>query len=293
MFDSVKKKRVMTTWATPFKRTLLLLNIAFLIISLLVAGLGVFALVKLYHLTRTLPICIIVLGSFVFFLTFFGCWGAARNNKNALLIYFMILLFLMIGEAIIGFIAIHNKNNVKETLQSAWDSLSDDERNLFQEDFKCCGFFNVTDQPGSSCVKNNDTDPGSPSPSPSPYILSPSPSQSSAPTPEATPSAEASPSTEASSTPKSKQIRSDETNRSEDPTPSCYDKLSSLWDENMILIAVAGVVFASFQAIGLVFSLILYFCIVCCSWKEEEVDPYQYDDLSMRPLTTYEDGDSE
>jgi len=61
----------------------------------------------------------------------------------------------------------------------------------------------------------------------------------------------------------------------------------------MVLIAIVGVVFAVLQAIGLLFSLILYFCIVCSSQDVEEIDPYKYDDLSMKSLTAYEDEDEE
>lgn len=94
-------------------------------------------------------IALVILGGIVLVIGFFGCCGAIRENQCCLGIFFFLLFICFIVTVAIGgvliFIAVSATEN--ETLEENFKSLSDqiwnamgsDQKQAFEEKYKCCG----------------------------------------------------------------------------------------------------------------------------------------------------------
>ncbi|KAK0174719.1 hypothetical protein PV327_010456 [Microctonus hyperodae] len=102
----------------------------------------------------SLPTFLIFLGSIIFFIAFFGCCGAVRENYCMILTFtgLLIIIFIMeLSAGIAGYVlrkeahqAIESKMistmkqyNDSPTIHKIWEEL--------QENLKCCGINNATD----------------------------------------------------------------------------------------------------------------------------------------------------
>jgi len=54
-------------------------------------------------------------------------------------------------------------------------------------------------------------------------------------------------------------------------TIGCGSELQDYFQDNLAIIGVVGIVLAVFEAFALLFSLLLYSCISCCSYEEDVV----------------------
>lgn len=104
----------------------------------------------------SIPTFLIVIGAFIIVITFFGCWGALKENY-CLILSFSVMLFIIfileLAAGISGYVlrndayamidtTLHNSmfkyNSLTQTSQTAlWDEV--------QRDFNCCGVTNYTD----------------------------------------------------------------------------------------------------------------------------------------------------
>lgn len=107
-----------------------------------------------YSWATSANICIAV-GALVFFISAFGCLGAAMRSSNILGFFFFLLLLIFVMELAAGVLAFVYKQELvddveqclnttisqaregKEFLQDAWKA--------FQEEFDCCGVRGVAD----------------------------------------------------------------------------------------------------------------------------------------------------
>jgi hypothetical protein len=127
--------------------------------------------VKWVNYIDDVAVFVIVLGSIIFIISFFGCCGA-WNKHYCMLITFsilmMIMLLVVIGAVVAAFV-IRNKveslvePQLKDGLKTYNKSnkASSDLWNFLQKDFKCCGISNYTDWSENVFFKGNDSVPDS------------------------------------------------------------------------------------------------------------------------------------
>ncbi|KAM3933637.1 CD63 antigen [Leptodactylus fuscus] len=143
------------------KYLVFIFNFLFWICGCALIGLGIFLLVQMHNpqvfknaSTFGPPIVIIAVGVVIFFISFFGCCGAAKENYCMVTTFavLMVLIFLVeIAAAIAGYV-------YRNQLQQAFtDSITDGLKNYknstevqkgiddMQRDFKCCGAANSSD----------------------------------------------------------------------------------------------------------------------------------------------------
>jgi len=94
---------------------------------------------------------LIVLGVFLLLIAFFGCCGAAWENRLLLACYFVFLLIILISEIGIGIGASVYKNNLPSTARKAWTKVTNSSRTITQNNMDCCGWDNSTDNPELPC----------------------------------------------------------------------------------------------------------------------------------------------
>jgi len=129
------------------KKIVIGLNIIFLVLGVVVIGIGAYVLqgeASIYY-TKALPVGIIVLGCFILVLSFFGCFGAMRESRVLLLIYAVILLCIFIAQLIIAALILANSNQINNYISTEWQNSSPDFRSQLQSDFGCCGLNNEYD----------------------------------------------------------------------------------------------------------------------------------------------------
>ncbi|XP_069826158.1 CD63 antigen [Dendropsophus ebraccatus] len=163
------------------KYLIFIFNFLFWICGCALIGLGIYVLIQMQnpHLFKNAssgaPIVIIAVGVVIFFISFFGCCGAAKENYCMVTTFavLLVLIFLVeIAAAIAGYV-------YRNQIQNAFtDTLMDDIKNYnssqisrdtinnLQRDFKCCGVKNYTDWydyepfksrhevPSSCCIVN-------------------------------------------------------------------------------------------------------------------------------------------
>ncbi|KAM7342264.1 tetraspanin 42Er isoform 2-T2 [Cochliomyia hominivorax] len=99
---------------------------------------------------RLICIFIIVLGSIVFLISFFGCCGAIRENICLTWTYAICLLILIVANSVIifGYIShIDGETKARNDIDKAWalQLNGTDAMSQFQITLKCCGINNSTD----------------------------------------------------------------------------------------------------------------------------------------------------
>ncbi|XP_065367516.1 protein late bloomer isoform X1 [Calliphora vicina] len=99
---------------------------------------------------RMICISLIVLGSIVFLISFFGCCGAIRENICLTWTYAVCLLVLIIGNSVIifGYIShIDGETKARQDIDNAWalQLNGTDAMAHIQTTLSCCGINNSTD----------------------------------------------------------------------------------------------------------------------------------------------------
>ncbi|XP_017057374.1 CD63 antigen [Drosophila ficusphila] len=154
---------ILTGSANAVKYTLFGFNLIFLItgIILIAVGAGVGAVYTGYELFLagkffSIPTFLIVIGSFIIVISFFGCWGALKENYCLVLSFSIMLTIIFILElaaGISGYVLRNDASNLISTSltnslkeynslnQNATTQLWDD----VQREFDCCGVKNYQD----------------------------------------------------------------------------------------------------------------------------------------------------
>ncbi|KAG8585822.1 hypothetical protein GDO81_005161 [Engystomops pustulosus] len=143
------------------KYLVFIFNFLFWICGCALIGLGIYVLVQMHNpqlfknaSTSGAPIVIIAVGVIIFFISFFGCCGAAKENYCMVTTFavLLVLIFLVeIAAAIAGYV-------YRNQLQNAFtDSITDGMSKYstsndtakaiddMQKDLHCCGATNYTD----------------------------------------------------------------------------------------------------------------------------------------------------
>ncbi|EDW57921.1 CD63 antigen [Drosophila virilis] len=154
---------LLTGSANAVKYTLFGFNLIFLItgIILIAVGAGVGAVYTGYEIFLaskffSIPTFLIVIGAFIIVITFFGCWGALKENY-CLILSFSVMLFIIfileLAAGISGYVLrtdavslirtslSESMSSYKNTTENPTTVLWDD----VQRDFNCCGVDNSTD----------------------------------------------------------------------------------------------------------------------------------------------------
>lgn len=118
-------------------------NILFLLLGAGLVGLGIYA--QLHGQTSkivplTIPIALIVLGSFVIAVAFFGCCGASVESRCLLVIYFIVLFLIIAAQVGVGLGSYFYRKDAESDLHKAWVKADDSARNWTQNALKCCGY---------------------------------------------------------------------------------------------------------------------------------------------------------
>ncbi|XP_001355802.2 CD63 antigen [Drosophila pseudoobscura] len=154
---------ILTGSANAVKYTLFGFNLIFLItgIILIAVGAGVGAVYTGYELFLagkffSIPTFLIVIGAFIIVITFFGCWGALKENYCLVLSFSIMLAIIFILELSAGISGYVLRNDASSLIKtSLTESLKD--YNTFtqspttalwddvQHDFNCCGVSDYKD----------------------------------------------------------------------------------------------------------------------------------------------------
>ncbi|EDV58307.1 CD63 antigen [Drosophila erecta] len=148
---------LLTGSANAVKYTLFGFNLIFLItgIILIAVGAGVGAVYTGYKLFLagkffSIPTFLIVIGAFIILISFFGCWGALKENYCLVLSFSVMLAIIFILELAAGISGYVLRNDasdlIKTSLTSSLSEYNADNHNAItklwddiQGDFDCCG----------------------------------------------------------------------------------------------------------------------------------------------------------
>lgn len=138
-------------------------------IILIAVGAGVGAVYTGYDIFLTskffsIPTFLIVIGAFIIVITFFGCWGALKENYCLILSFSVMLFIIFILELAAGISGYVLRNDAYNMINSRLnESMKEYQGNTqsatvvlwdnVQRDFQCCGVLNYTDW---KTVFNND-----------------------------------------------------------------------------------------------------------------------------------------
>jgi len=139
---SAKNKTPELTRATRcLKLTLIGANVLFLIFACVLMGVGSVAYNhSVGPLAGTeIPVGIIVLGVFIMFLSFIGCFGAWKESRLFLGCYFFFLLMLTILLFAVGLGVYSKREEAAYYMRDGWVSAPNDVRVSFQNALSCCG----------------------------------------------------------------------------------------------------------------------------------------------------------
>jgi len=143
---------------TIFQRITVVSNIIFSLFAILLIVVGAVSVRELKSYSTlarvSVPAGLIVLGFFLLVIIFLGLYGSFKKNTKFLAAYFLLLLLFVICEFGVGGGAYGLRDNVADQLERSWSYISDQDRNNLQISFGCCGWGNITDNPGSNCAPN-------------------------------------------------------------------------------------------------------------------------------------------
>jgi len=143
------------------KYTLVVVNVVFLIFSIVLMSLGTVA----YNTNvgslagSSIPQGIIALGVFVLFLSLLGCVGAWRESRFALGCYFFFLMLLTLLLFAVGLGVYSERSQASNYIQEGWVLASNGVRVSLQNYYGCCGLSTNQSLAGFPCPPNNQTLP--------------------------------------------------------------------------------------------------------------------------------------
>lgn len=124
----------------------------FAILLIAIGGAAIKAVSKYdFFYKNSIPSGLVVLGVFMIIVVVLGFVGMKKKHKGMLIAYLVLMLILIICEFGVGGGAIALRNDLPQTLKATWDNSTDENRNIFQYDFSCCGWEDPDDFPGSNC----------------------------------------------------------------------------------------------------------------------------------------------
>jgi len=130
------------------KVVLIVANLIFLIFGCILMGVGSYA--YNYQLGvlagSSAPVGIVVLGVFIFFLSFLGCVSAWRESKFFLAVYFFFLALMTFLLLVVGIAVYAKQNQAASYMTQGWMLADSSFRATLQNAFSCCGLnsFNET-----------------------------------------------------------------------------------------------------------------------------------------------------
>jgi energy-coupling factor transporter transmembrane protein EcfT len=175
----------------------------------------------------SIPSGLIVMGFFLLFIDILGAVGTAKKKIGFIIAYLILMLIIVICLFGIGIGAYALRNQIPNHLYSIWNSSSSNDKNNIQNDFYCCGWNSPSDNPGPNCnVTSNTT----------------------------------------SSFKKILVVKiSSQLGASSNTTyrysQGCKDVLINDFNEQLTRTGAVGVVFATFQLLGIVLTAIVLHCI--------------------------------
>lgn len=228
------------------KYTMFVFNLLFFLMGCGILGLGIWLKVEKgdyaeisseYNFLTAANICIGA-GAIILIIAFFGCLGAIKEIPSLLLAFFVCLLIIFALEIAAGGIAYAKRGDIEDELSKEFKNAIKNEYfkdndtdsgvykaiNLFQEDFKCCGFDNFTDWQNSVYNRNTGSIPAS-------CCID----QKNALCQKSTPSALAN----------YYKI-------------GCFEEVKEFLKDNLLLIGGFAIAFAVIQILGMVFAMYLY-----------------------------------
>jgi len=127
--------------------TLIGANILFLIFACVLMGVGSVALNgSVGGLSGTeIPAGVIVLGVFIMFLSFIGCFGAWKESRLFLGCYFFFLMVLTILLFAVGLAVYSKREEAGAYMYDGWVLAPQDVRISFQNQLGCCGLVTFND----------------------------------------------------------------------------------------------------------------------------------------------------
>eukprot|EP00835_Amoeboradix_gromovi_P005428 NODE_508_length_7458_cov_0.132491.p5 type:complete len:204 gc:universal NODE_508_length_7458_cov_0.132491:4279-3668(-) len=87
---------------------------------------------------------LLALGIIICLVTFFGRSGLTGNDTH-LKIYVVFVIFIIVGQALLGYQAIKEQDKVESYLRNKWVSSTSEIKSDIQLRLNCCGFHNNTD----------------------------------------------------------------------------------------------------------------------------------------------------
>lgn len=117
----------------------------------------------------TVPIIVLVLGSVIFIISFFGCCGAIRESQCMVSTYAFFLLVLVVGQIVLAVFAFLYTSDLATAAQNGfgklWDNRSDPGTQQaidgIQKALQCCGNSSPSDWgqsiPSSCCAEGTTT----------------------------------------------------------------------------------------------------------------------------------------
>jgi len=150
---------------TLVKYVLFLFNALFVIFGITLVVLGSIAVNSVKYVKpefdlgslMSAGILVILLGLFIFFLSFLGCCGAIKESHCMVMTYSVILLLIVILEFAAAITAFVFKDKIEKSLKDVWSKQLEkckdhinstnacDPIDALQSDFKCCGIEGASD----------------------------------------------------------------------------------------------------------------------------------------------------
>jgi len=140
---------------TIFQRITIVSNIFFGLFAVLLVALGAIGLrnLKTYDsfYKTTIPAGLLVLGVILLVIIAVGLAGSFFKSTKLLLLYFILLFIVVICEFGVGGGAYTLRGQIPSRLEASWRDLSNLDRNSLQAAYNCCGWSSPSDFEGSSC----------------------------------------------------------------------------------------------------------------------------------------------